>query len=496
MQYSHAERPQKSNYQPEKPLPVNHQNPQAVTSPYNLIQRAKQDPHNLTTSEILRLQQTIGNRAVTDLLVPHKTSSNLTKLPSQVQRKYEATTDPDTAFAHLNIYDRQNFNWKYKADAIYKHIDELKKVLEDDSDVKDLEEWEKGIDVVVKSADDLTKEYNDAPAYADGLQTRSKTKTRSEDGTLGFARKRKQTEVEGEDGEVSAKKSRKETKDEIAGKIRQTNIQLGVALSQLKATFPLSEGGFSAKGRAHDMEEKEAPETGHSEVTTWFNGIVLDGTVLNKLKKVYKKNQKKSDPAGDPALYFYEDVESVEEMITDLTPTHGPFSFERPPSPKDRGAGQLAAMGFVNATGYAKLAGVPNWKDSRWEWLHIRAASLGGTTDGSNLVAGTRDANTHMMPFEANIRLLAKLVNEDTQKRYKALQVTFKASGQHPKAKHRVDEISISWKLIKSSTAPTSVKEASGEAKFKPLQTDVSISKTEVALLEKTLKEKREELSS
>jgi hypothetical protein len=44
------------------------------------------------------------------------------------------------------------------------------------------------------------------------------------------------------------------------------------------------------------------------------------------------------------------------------------------------------------------------WANERkWEWLHIRAASLGGHNVVENLVAGTFDANSQMIPFETEV---------------------------------------------------------------------------------------------
>ena len=39
-----------------------------------------------------------------------------------------------------------------------------------------------------------------------------------------------------------------------------------------------------------------------------------------------------------------------------------------------------------------------------WEWLHVQAASLGGVTDASNLVAGSFVVNSAMTPWEAKLR--------------------------------------------------------------------------------------------
>ena len=80
-------------------------------------------------------------------------------------------------------------------------------------------------------------------------------------------------------------------------------------------------------------------------------------------------------------------------------------------------------MAGTNSRGYAWLT-IPDKVDkSNWEWLYIRAASLGGETDGTNLVLGTRDCNTHMMPFESNIKQLASILPNN--KNYTELNVNF-----------------------------------------------------------------------
>ncbi|KQR78408.1 hypothetical protein ASG35_08135 [Burkholderia sp. Leaf177] len=54
-----------------------------------------------------------------------------------------------------------------------------------------------------------------------------------------------------------------------------------------------------------------------------------------------------------------------------------------------------------SARNYAASCYGDDWANARtWEWLHIRAHSLGGDNAVGNLVAGTFDANTKMIPFE------------------------------------------------------------------------------------------------
>lgn len=77
-------------------------------------------------------------------------------------------------------------------------------------------------------------------------------------------------------------------------------------------------------------------------------------------------------------------------------------------APKDRGDGQAAAMGNWNALGAAACANLAAGAGfdvgQNWEWLHVRGAQLGGSTDGSNLVAGLYVTNSFMIPFEKMVR--------------------------------------------------------------------------------------------
>jgi hypothetical protein len=62
-----------------------------------------------------------------------------------------------------------------------------------------------------------------------------------------------------------------------------------------------------------------------------------------------------------------------------------------------------------SALNYAASVYGDEWARARnWEWLHIVAHSLGGNNEVGNLVAGTYDANTKMIPFEKEIRDLSQ----------------------------------------------------------------------------------------
>lgn len=78
---------------------------------------------------------------------------------------------------------------------------------------------------------------------------------------------------------------------------------------------------------------------------------------------------------------------------------------------KDRGAGQFAAMNDTNAAAYAFGIGLTNALQTNWEWLHIRGAGLGGVTDSTNLIVGTYSANSHMIPFENQIKTMSAYAN-------------------------------------------------------------------------------------
>ena len=70
----------------------------------------------------------------------------------------------------------------------------------------------------------------------------------------------------------------------------------------------------------------------------------------------------------------------------------------------DRGAGQNAAMGNMSALTYARdYAEVPDAGKHTWEWLHLIGSAIGGKNEQGNLVAGTYDMNTLMIPLEQTI---------------------------------------------------------------------------------------------
>ncbi len=445
---------------------------------------------------------------------------------SVVQCKYDITVDVKSLktlekLRKIAQVSSDAVAWWKKSDDVYKYIDDVRKSVEDDEDVKLLDALEQEIDGVFKDLDVLTRSINNYKL----LFSEDRPRRRA---TLNPLKRKRGESVPGERSRTESDVlSGVSAKYQVFNRVIDRVLVLGKKFATLKRMFPLHKGGFSAKGRAHAMRERNKNKKGYQEVKTWFQGIKLDGSELVPNKQVYKPSNvlKIDESAADPAFpglvrgqgplkkkrkksqvstttevrYSLESfqqnatlrttkLQELEKLFAALN-LQQKQSYTGPPVSADRNGGQVVNMGNTNATGYAMLADVPNWENSRWEWLHVRAASLGGKTDGSNLVLGTRDVNTHMMPFEANLRLLANIVNENPN--YKALEVDFSVSGQDNKAPHKVDYIRITWKLVKAGGADPTTKEATGEARFNPLNTSESISKTEVAILEEVLKAKR-----
>jgi hypothetical protein len=275
-------------------------------------------------------------------------------------------------------------------------------------------------------------------------------------------------------------------------------IEIAKLLKEVKLLFPTHSGGFGAKGRAHKMEVKIDPanKKGLKLDNSFVNNFSTDGksikqNIYKKAPKVAKEKAKNAIIGGKQSSTIKDKDKALGllEKKLDGIVTPQVANFKNTPVGMGRGDGQYANMANTNAAGYAYLANVPSWETQRWEWLHIRGAGLGGKTDGSNLVAGTRDANTHMIPFESNIRTLATAVA--TNKNYKSLDVEWSANSQFGAAKHAFREIGIEWRLNRKNNK---VKDIRGVAKFNPLVVGSNISKTEVDLIEAALKEVRDSI--
>lgn len=148
----------------------------------------------------------------------------------------------------------------------------------------------------------------------------------------------------------------------------------------------------------------------------------------------------------------------------------------------DRKKGQAVAMNKTNARAYAVLTDTDGAETTDWEWLHIRAASLGGDTQPFNLVLGTRDANTQMMPFESSLRTLGTKAKTQKQE----LMVDWTPGAPKNGNVHVVDEIKIAWQF------PADRPKIEGSVTVNPLNTSSVLTKNEVRFLQTQLKEHRD----
>lgn len=69
----------------------------------------------------------------------------------------------------------------------------------------------------------------------------------------------------------------------------------------------------------------------------------------------------------------------------------------------DRRGRTLNTVMGMSALNYAESVGFPNADSMNWEWLHLIGHAMGGADHPDNLVAGTYDANTAMIPLESKI---------------------------------------------------------------------------------------------
>jgi hypothetical protein len=282
---------------------------------------------------------------------------------------------------------------------------------------------------------------------------------------------------------------------------------------EIKAWFNMA-GGFSAIGRAHEIKteitsvdsdvDKGFPPDEH-----FLSGYYQGGSEGESVAEHYSvKKDLTPIPSSGPMIVIGNKVtgpptearnlaellQQTEMGITPLNPGSWAENFRAIPAPRDRGDGQYANMNKTNARGYAWLNNAAGWDKTGWEWLHVRAASLGGETKGTNLVLGTRDANTLMMPFESNIRLLAGLVKEYPNI-LDELRVQWSVESANG---HTAKTIKIAWTLIPTAHAPKRVKvmadKASGEVVAPTEDTGTNLSKSEVEFIEKELSNFRQAL--
>lgn len=272
-----------------------------------------------------------------------------------------------------------------------------------------------------------------------------------------------------------------------------------------------SSGGFSALGRANEIEteitKEDIEDIDPFSIDEFFIGgyfqggkspeSIADNYAIKKEKKEISQKGpvkvmgKKMDRPPEEVADLKDIKGEVESRIVKLGYAGWKKDFRAVPAPMDRKEGQYSNMNKTNARGYAWLSMWDGWNTTAWEWLHVRGASLGGVTDGSNLVLGTKDANTLMMPFESNIRILAGLVKEFSTLDRLSVEWSVEAEDDHA-----VDIINMKWTLIPTMGADEEVfaiaDRASGKIIVPTKDRGTNLSKKEIEFIESQLKEIRQ----
>lgn len=103
------------------------------------------------------------------------------------------------------------------------------------------------------------------------------------------------------------------------------------------------------------------------------------------------------DHAADPAANAQVLHAPNAQVVSRIPPITGPCRRG------DEAVSRNAAMGNLSAFNYARAVEFEGAVDGTWEWLHMVGSSIGGANVLGNLVAGTYDSNTLMIPLEQAI---------------------------------------------------------------------------------------------
>lgn len=356
---------------------------------------------------------------------------------------------------YANVYQSrdQTFvdtNWVAPATSAYQTIQVARPNLEQDEEIAELDELERQLDLLVTRANGHVLTFDQTPAHQ---------------------------------------------RVAICNDLDIDRAEIMDLLADIQEKFVVTEGGFSAKGRATALDDVDISGENQGEIGTddsFINNITINDDLLSDKVGVVKPaavpvpgpQRLRVDGVlhqpGDDRAFYADNMTALN--VPQTVNLIGAFA-GRP-----RGPGQEAGMNGTNARGYAWATSTPGWNTTQWEWLHIRGASLGGETDATNLVLGTRDANTHMIPFESNLKSLGVMARDDDY--FEGLNVTWNIAGRT--LRHRVNTISISWELVEAEDAPEEIIGPDGSALFSPLNTGSVLSKDEIGYLEDALREARE----
>ncbi len=275
-------------------------------------------------------------------------------------------------------------------------------------------------------------------------------------------------------------------------KIREITIRIKAILTHLRGVESRS---HSAKARAHAVEGELVE---HEDGAVLYGAIQINGS---KPAKNFKPNDTTLQPPvaksvinlGDRNVKMSKmgslngaDIEEKKTQIVTAvnrlpTAVSKRQIYTGPPRYADRGPGQANSMAGVNAATYAWALNLPHALTTDWEWLHIQGAGLGGQTNSTNLLPGLYDANTLMIPFESNIKILARYATN-----FMPLTVDYNVVG--PRAgEHVAQSIQLNWQFNHLRL------QQGGSATFDILNGRV-VTKGDIEVIEEFLKNQRASL--
>lgn len=164
----------------------------------------------------------------------------------------------------------------------------------------------------------------------------------------------------------------------------------------------------------------------YSQVRAGDNCLVIEQSLVPAFDRALDNPGYSRNPQG--AMERPDDMELAPPIVVPKVRTK---NYEFRATRGSRGAGQKAAMGNYSALDY-----VLHFTDSAqtdWEWLHIQGSRLGGPNRPENLVAGTFDANTHMIPYERAIFEMSTMASQQhpVQVRWVAVVRTIDGENTH-----------------------------------------------------------------
>lgn len=287
----------------------------------------------------------------------------------------------------------------------------------------------------------------------------------------------------------------------IARDLLQVRLYVNQVVNELNFYYRPGGHGFGAVGRATEVEGREvragARVGAPLAADRFLSNSTLDGTPMTNTHHV-GGGVGHAHVAGPISIlvngeYLDENAVRTAGMVNAVGGLAAPAAQQKAAPDdffaRDRGDGQAGAMANTNARGYGWLHQIPGWNETRWEWLHLRAAGLSGYTISSNLVLGTRDANTQMMPYESNMRALQTIARASAN--YTGVVANWSADGGNQP--HACNRIRMTWAVPRTQQgAAAGLPVISGQVDIHPLTGGEVLSKAEVRHIEDALRTVRD----